>query len=74
MIDPATTTRPHVRIEEFGEYYGVARSTVYNWIAWGWLPAEHVAGALRIPTAIIRQLDAPECHDANLVQLRNRLT
>lgn len=70
MVDPKTTTRPHVRVEEFAECYGVSRRTVYNWIKWNWLPAERTNGSLRIPTDVIRRL---ERGDLKLVKVLARI-
>jgi excisionase family DNA binding protein len=57
MIDLTSTSRSHARIEEFAEYYGVSRRTVYYWAEKGKIPVVRVGGSLRIPLSFIKSLE-----------------
>ncbi len=40
---------------------GIHRSTVYEWVLLGWLPARRIGRSLMIPGSVIEALDCTTC-------------
>ncbi len=56
MVDLATTTKRHLRVEEVCELFDVSRRTVYYWIENGKLPSIKIGGSQRIPVDVLTKL------------------